>query len=319
MKTFLITLLCVFFYSGFSSGADWNVSVAKYRHDKVCAISYTFDDGLAEHYTLAAPQLEQRGFRGTFFINGSKVNKDERHIKDTTRVTWRQLKVMAEKGHEISNHGWAHRNFAKFPFEVLKEDILKNDSAIYAHVGVMPRTYAYPNNTKQGEAMAFVARNRVGTRLKQRSVGSKRTARDLEKWMETLIKTGDWGVGMTHGLTYGYDAFGNPQRLWEHWEQVKANEDKIWVGTFHEVVSYLKEREAIRLTVTEKKNKLHVVPELPLDKELFTEPLTMVVEGGTMKKVSARQGKKKLSVQLRSDKAFFDFDPFGGEIIVTIR
>lgn len=319
MKTFLITLLCVFFYSGFSSGADWNVSVAKYRHDKVCAISYTFDDGLAEHYTLAAPQLEQRGFRGTFFINGSKVNKDERHIKDTTRVTWLQLKEMAEKGHEISNHGWAHRNFAKFPFEVLKEDILKNDSAIYAHVGVMPRTYAYPNNTKQGEAMAFVARNRVGTRLKQRSVGSKRTARDLEKWMETLIKTGDWGVGMTHGLTYGYDAFGNPQRLWEHWEQVKANEDKIWVGTFHEVVSYLKEREAIRLTVTEKKNKLHVVPELPLDKELFTEPLTMVVEGGTMKKVSARQGKKKLSVQLRSDKAFFDFDPFGGEIIVTIR
>lgn len=319
MKTFLITLLCVFFYSGFSSGADWNVSVAKYRHDKVCAISYTFDDGLAEHYTLAAPQLEQRGFRGTFFINGSKVNKDERHIKDTTRVTWPQLKEMAEKGHEISNHGWAHRNFAKFPFEVLKEDILKNDSAIYAHVGVMPRTYAYPNNTKQGEAMAFVARNRVGTRLKQRSVGSKRTARDLEKWMETLIKTGDWGVGMTHGLPYGYDAFGNPQRLWEHWEQVKANEDKIWVGTFHEVVSYLKEREAIRLTVTEKKNKLHVVPELPLDKELFTEPLTMVVEGGTMKKVSARQGKKKLSVQLRSDKAFFDFDPFGGEIIVTIR
>lgn len=319
MKTFLITLLCVFFYSGFSSGADWNVSVAKYRHDKVCAISYTFDDGLAEHYTLAAPQLEQRGFRGTFFINGSKVNKDERHIKDTTRVTWPQLKEMAEKGHEISNHGWAHRNFAKFPFEVLKEDILKNDSAIYAHVGVMPRTYAYPNNTKQGEAMAFVARNRVGTRLKQRSVGSKRTARDLEKWMETLIKTEDWGVGMTHGLTYGYDAFGNPQRLWEHWEQVKANEDKIWVGTFHEVVSYLKEREAIRLTVTEKKNKLHVVPELPLDKELFTEPLTMVVEGGTMKKVSARQGKKKLSVQLRSDKAFFDFDPFGGEIIVTIR
>ena len=319
MKTFLITLLCVFFYSGFSSGADWNVSVAKYRHDKVCAISYTFDDGLAEHYTLAAPQLEQRGFRGTFFINGSKVNKDERHIKDTTRVTWPQLKEMAEKGHEISNHGWAHRNFAKFPFEVLKEDILKNDSAIYAHVGVMPRTYAYPNNTKQGEALAFVARNRVGTRLKQRSVGSKRTARDLEKWMETLIKTGDWGVGMTHGLTYGYDAFGNPQRLWEHWEQVKANEDKIWVGTFHEVVSYLKEREAIRLTVTEKKNKLHVVPELPLDKELFTEPLTMVVEGGTMKKVSARQGKKKLSVQLRSDKAFFDFDPLGGEIIVTIR
>ena len=59
---------------------------------------------------------------------------------------------------------------------------------------------------------------------------------------------------MTHGLTYGYDAFRNPQLLWEHWDQVKANEDKVWVGTFCEVVSYLKEKEAIHLRVTEKKN-----------------------------------------------------------------
>lgn len=319
MKTFSAILLCALFCPGFSFAADWNVYVAKYRHGKVCAVSYTFDDGLAEHYTLAAPQLERRGFRGTFFVNGSKVNKDERHIRDTTRVTWPQLREMAEKGHEISNHGWAHRNFARFPLDVLKEDILKNDSAIYANVGVVPRTYAYPNNTKEGEAMEFVARNRVGTRMKQRSVGSKRSARDLEKWIETLIKTGDWGVGMTHGLTYGFDAFGNPQRLWEHWDRVKAAEDKIWVGTFREVVSYLKEREAVRLAVTEKKNKLHIVPSLPLDKELFTEPLTLVVEGGGMKKVTARQAKRKLPVQLRGGKAFFDFDPFGGEIVVTIR
>ena len=95
MRTFLTILLCTLFYSGFSFGTDWNVYVAKYRHDKVCAISYTFDDGLAEHYTLAAPQLEQRGFRGTFFVNGSKVNKDERRVRDTTRVTWPQLKEMA--------------------------------------------------------------------------------------------------------------------------------------------------------------------------------------------------------------------------------
>ena len=48
------------------------VYVAKYKGDKACAISYTFDDGLAEHYTLVAPQLERRGFRGTFFINGPR-------------------------------------------------------------------------------------------------------------------------------------------------------------------------------------------------------------------------------------------------------
>ena len=96
------------------------------------------------------------GFSRNFFCNGSKVNKDERRVRDTTRVTWPQLKEMTENGHEISNHGWAHRNFAKFPFDVLKEDIMKNDSAIYANVGIMPRTYAYPNNTKQGDAMELL-------------------------------------------------------------------------------------------------------------------------------------------------------------------
>lgn len=319
MNIHFILFLYLLFCSGLSFGTNHKVYVAKYRGDKVCAISYTFDDGLAEHYTLAVPQLEHRGFRGTFFINGSKVNKDDRHVKDTTRVTWPQLKEMAKNGHEISNHGWAHRNFAKFPLSVLKEDILKNDSAIYANVGIMPRTFAYPNNTKQGEAMDFVVQNRVGTRLKQRSVGSKRTIRDLEKWVNTLIKTGDWGVGMTHGLTYGYDAFCNPQPLWEHWDWVKANEDKIWVGTFYEVVSYMKEKEATRLTVTEKKNKLYITPHLELDKKLFTESLTMVIESEDIQKVTAKQGRKKLLVQLRSGKALFEFNPFGGEIIVTIQ
>ena len=106
------------------SGADWNVYIAKYKQDKACAISYTFDDGLAEHYTLVAPQLEKRGFRGTFWICGSKINKDSETISDTTRMTWPQLREMSDNGHEISNHGWAHKNFARFPIEEIKEDII---------------------------------------------------------------------------------------------------------------------------------------------------------------------------------------------------
>lgn len=33
---------------------DPHVYVAKYKGDRACAISYTFDDGLAEHSTVAA-------------------------------------------------------------------------------------------------------------------------------------------------------------------------------------------------------------------------------------------------------------------------
>ena len=76
MKTFSLFIFSLLISIGYLSGADWNVQIARYKQDKACAISYTFDDGLAEHYTLLVPQLEKRGFRGTFWICGSNINKD---------------------------------------------------------------------------------------------------------------------------------------------------------------------------------------------------------------------------------------------------
>ncbi|WP_239059489.1 polysaccharide deacetylase family protein [Bacteroides sp. 224] len=288
--------------------------VAKYKDDKDCAISYTFDDGLIEHYTLVAPRMEKLGFRGTFWINGNKINKDATAIADTTRMTWAQLKEMSDRGHEISNHGWAHKNFSRFPLEEIKEDIYKNDSALFAWTGKMPRTFCYPNNNKKAEPMKIAVENRVGTRTFQRSIGSKSTPEDLEKWVNNLIKTNDWGVGMTHGITYGYDAFRNPQRFWDHLEKVKALDDKVWVGTFEEVAAYTKEQKQLTYEITPQKKGFTITPHLSLEKSLFTEPLTGVVMGS--KKVTVRQGGKKLKTQVRDGKVLFDFDPFGGEIVV---
>lgn len=319
MKVISLLLISLLACTHTVSGADWDVYVTKYKHDKACAVSYTFDDGLAEHYTLVAPQLEKRGFRGTFWICGSKINKDDQSITDTTRMTWTQLKEMSDNGHEISNHGWEHKNFARFPLEEIREDINKNDSAIFANTGVMPRTFCYPNNNKKAEGRRIAEQNRAGTRLKQRSIGSKSTPDDLEKWINTLIETNDWGVGMTHGLTYGYDAFRNPQRLWDHLDQVKAREDKVWVGTFREVVSYIKEREETKLEVVNRRNTLLITPELKLNKEIFTEPLTMVIKGKELKKVSVKQDKKNLPIHIVDDKILFDFNPYGGTIKVSFK
>lgn len=319
MKVLSLLLISLLACTHTVSGTDWNVYIAKYKYDKACAVSYTFDDGLAEHYTLVAPQLEKRGFRGTFWICGSKINNNDESITDTTRMTWPQLKEMSDNGHEISNHGWEHKNFARFPLEEIREDIIKNDSAIFANIGVMPRTFCYPNNNKKAEGRRIAEQNRVGTRLKQRSIGSKSTPDDLEKWINTLIETNDWGVGMTHGLTYGYDAFRNPQCLWDHLDQVKAREDKVWVGTFREVVSYIKEREETKLEIVNKRNTLLITPELKMNKEIFTEPLTMVIIGKEIKKVSVKQNKKKLPVHIVDDKILFDFNPYGGTIKVSFK
>lgn len=223
----------------------YTLAIAPYKGDKACAISYTFDDGLAEQYSLVAPQFEKRGFRGTFAINGSKINSDGGLTTDTTRMSWSQVKDLSDRGHEISNHGWKHKNFARFPLEEIREDIYKNDSAIFTNTGVMPRTFVYPNNNKKEEAKKIAVQNRVGTRTKQRSIGSKSTPQNLESWVNTLIETNDWGVGMTHGLTYGYDAFRDPQRFWDHLDQVKAKEDKSGLGHSVKWRLMLKKRERL--------------------------------------------------------------------------
>lgn len=318
MKRIVGFIAAFFIGQGIAWGqSDSLVYVARYKGDKACAISYTFDDGLTEQYTLAAPELEKRGFRGTFFINGSKVNENGKPITDTTRVTWGQLKEMAERGHEVANHGWAHRNFARFPLEELKKDILQNDSAIKAHVGIPSRTFAYPNNNKSEPGKSYVMQGRTGTRLTQWSVGSKRSLEDLNRWADTLLKNKDWGVGMTHGLTYGYDAFGDPSRLWKHWDYVKSREDSIWVATFVEVAAYVKERDSIQL-VTEQTDKGWIVtPVLNLNQTLFDEPLTLVVCVMSNQRITARQDGKSLEVTMQADKALFDFNPYGSEITIN--
>ena len=146
------------------------------------------------------------------------------------RMTWDELKQMAKNGHEISNHSWSHQNAKRLTLEQVKSEIEKNDSAIFANIGVMPVTYCYPYNYKTDEIVALASKNRVGTRTKQISIGGKSTPQRFAKWLDDLMTKEEWGVGMTHGINYGYDAFKEPSLFWEHLDKVKSLEDKIWVG-----------------------------------------------------------------------------------------
>lgn len=301
---------------------DWQVHIAKYKDDKVCAISYTFDDGLKEHYTLVGPEFEKRGMRATFFINGARINQDDEHITDTTRMTWTQLRELSDCGHEISNHGWAHKNFARFPIEEIREDIEKNDSAILACTGKPALTFCYPNNNKKVEGRRISDKGRVGTRTFQRSLGSKSNDKELAEWTRRMIDTRDWGVAMTHGITYGYDNFGRtPQRLWNHLDMVASLKDSIWVGTFYEVSAYTAEQRATSLGIARpKENLLLVTPTMRLDPSLFVEPLTLVIQGDNpIRRLTAKQDGKRLAVTLRDGKALIPFNPNGGVIEVKVK
>nr|MDA3816963.1 hypothetical protein [Prolixibacteraceae bacterium] len=77
------------------------------------------------------------------------------------------------------------------------------------------------------------------------------------------------------------------------------------------------EQQNVKLETRRKGNKWFIKPVLTLDKKLFKYPLTMVLQKNGIRKLSVKQGRKKLAVEILPDKAMFDFDPNGGKIIIT--
>ena len=285
------------------------VSVAKYYGDRDAAITFTFDDGLQEHYSMVFPRLKQLGLKASFGIIGSKVGSD---WKGTPTMTWDQLKEMAADGQEITSHGWAHHAVINLSGEALRYEVQHNDTVIYQHLGFYPRTYFYPGNRKTDEGVAFCSLHRVGTRMQQGSFGSKRDSAWVQRTLDRTLKKKEWTVTMTHGITHGYDAFSNPQLLWDCLQQVAGMQDRLWVATLHDALAYQTERDTIRLDIKQGKNgELNVTPTMPLDKQLFNHPLTLVVNGSVKE---ATQNGRTLTLTAKNGKTLLDIDPHGGKI-----
>ena len=306
-------LLIIAFMWVSAAVAQPDIHVARFWGDRQAALSYTFDDGLLEHYTEVFPRLRQLGLKASFCIIGSKVGRDQ---KGTPCMTWQQLREMAADGQEISSHGFRHQSMEKLTGEALRYEVQHNDTLIYHNVGVFPRTYFFPGNRKTDEGLAFTKRDRVGVRDFQTSLGSKRDSLWVLNYVSRLLKKGEWGVTMTHGITTGYDAFADPQLLWSMLEQTAAMQDRLWIATLHDVSAYVAERDTIQLkTSTDKHGVLNITPVMPLDQRIFHHPLTLVVKGRVRE---VRQGGKILPLSQKGDEVLFDFDPHGGKLYLSV-
>ena len=297
-----------------------DVYITAFKDDRRAGISFTYDDGMLCHYTDVAPQLEKRGFRGTFWIIGANMGKDE---PDYPWMNWDQVADLAKRGHEMSNHSWNHPNLPSLDKETLMQEIFMCDSALEKATGKRPVTFCYPYNAMNGIVVNAASANRVGTRTFQDAQGqnvSKCTAESLSAWLKKTIDCGDWSVTMTHGTTYGYDMWNEPELLWNLYDEVKAEEDKVWVGTFAEISAYREERLNTSLKIRKTGNTWSIKPVMSLDERLFNESLTLRINGDfSNKKIVATQGKNAVEVTNRKDHILINFNPVGGKIMIEAK
>ena len=307
-----------FMLSTLSVSARTTVSVARYLGDRQCAVSLTFDDGMQEHYTLVAPHLDRYGLKGTFGINGKYIGDiDDRY---SPRMTWSECRSLAAGGHEICSHTWSHPNLYYADEELVIEEIEKNDSAIIKEIGVKPMSFLYPFNAYTPFVKEACEKGRTGSRTYQFALGQRNSGCTLEsarEWLRNVIDKREWGVAMTHGIYTGWDQWDEPWELWQFFCELAMQQDSVWIDTFSRVQAYVKERDAVKLNISEVDGNVVVKPSIDLDSTVFKMPLTLRLSGFDNDRcLRAVQGGHALQVVRKGDCCMVDINPFGPEVTI---
>lgn len=286
------------------------IEISKYYGNKQAALSLTFDDGLKEQYTLVFPKLKQLGLKATFGIIGSRMDNEKLSSEKQT-FTWKQAAEMSKQGQEIASHGWAHKNVTKLNKDELRFEVEHNDSIINKYVGKKPSTYFYPGNRKSDEAVEYCSKNKITTRTRQTSLGSKRTQGWFETWLNDIINKGDWAITMTHGIRIGYDSFGDENRLWRMLEYAKTQEDKLWIAPLKDVGAYTIEMENSKIKTKRHKDKITLTINTKLDSTIYNHLLTITSD---ISPKQVWQNGKPIDIYYASGRYAFDVNPYEGKI-----
>lgn len=85
-------------------------------------ISFSFDDAPVQAGDIGAKILEEEGARGTFYISGRLASEKPQEFLSAERC-----RDLAERGHEIACHTYAHRKLRGFRGTTLQEDLQRNE------------------------------------------------------------------------------------------------------------------------------------------------------------------------------------------------
>ncbi|MDD4245951.1 MAG: polysaccharide deacetylase family protein [Dysgonamonadaceae bacterium] len=106
----------------------------------------TFDDSRTEHFNIAAPELEKRGFKGVFFI--MTVTNNKKNYLSTGEIT-----QLANNGHTVGLHSWDHVMVTKYTDSTFwKQQVFDPRKKLENMIEKSVDYWAYPNGVYDREA-----------------------------------------------------------------------------------------------------------------------------------------------------------------------
>jgi peptidoglycan/xylan/chitin deacetylase (PgdA/CDA1 family) len=122
-------------------------------------VSITFDDAYIDILTTAKPILEHYNYPFTIFVNPAIIDR-----KSKKYLTWQQLKMLADSGVIIANHGLEHNSLARVPTNMdeitwlaqQSAALIKAETLIEQHTGQSWRYFAYPYGEYTPQTQAWL-------------------------------------------------------------------------------------------------------------------------------------------------------------------
>lgn len=100
-------------------------------------ILLTFDDTDLPQFSIAKPELEKYGFKGTYFIMTVSLGRPN-------YMTREQVKSLADAGNCIGSHTWDHHNVKKYSIADWVTQIEKPTKVLEGITGKPVKYFAYP-------------------------------------------------------------------------------------------------------------------------------------------------------------------------------
>ncbi|RZK92216.1 MAG: hypothetical protein EOO62_33510, partial [Hymenobacter sp.] len=231
--------------------------VATWRGFKAAAVTYTLDDNTSNQLPVAIPLFDQYNFKTTLFT------------VTNWGPNWAGLSLASANGHEVTSHTVTHPSLGGLTVAQQVTELQQSQATIKANVPTAKcETVAYPNcvlgdvptiqsyyiagRVCSGQIMPATPSDFYNlSAIITGTTGSVQTAANFNARVDAAKTAKGWCVFLTHGINGdgGYSPTQSTE-LAAHLAYVNTNIADFWVGTFADVVKYIKERNAAVLTET---------------------------------------------------------------------
>ncbi len=229
---------------------------------KKAAVVFTYDDALDGHLDVAVPQLDEFGFKGTFYCTGNSPCLNIRMEE------WREI---AKNGHELGNHTLFHPcdgikqewvkpeyDLNNYTHDQILTELKTANTLLKAIDGKTERTYGYTCSDIKAGGVDFtedvkkmftaargagpIPKTMEGYQIhKAPSWGvNSPTFEELVQYVEEARANGTIAVFMFHSVGGGYLDVGAEEHR-KLLQYLKENEDIYFTGTFLEVMKYIQQ------------------------------------------------------------------------------